>query len=206
MIKDLTLRLYKMKTEATDPKMVRVLKNLMNSMWGKAMQKGYPIREKIVPNEKIEWYCNFQGSYVYSKKQINPDQWLVKIVVPISADFTCPQFSVNVSSYSRKIMQEMIYKAVDMKIPTYYSNTDSICLLEEDAGKLFDGNGLGDFVKEFQSPTRKFICISPKKYIHCFQDGTYKTCNGPRHGEDPEEYFEKIFKFRSRGPSVRSPQ
>jgi hypothetical protein len=212
-IKILTLKLFRMKCEA-DPKMARVLKNLMNGMWGKAMAKGHPLREKIVSSEKVDKYCEFQGNYVYSKRQLNDKEWLLKIVVPINADFSCPQFSVNVSSYSRKIMQEMIYKAVDLKIPTYYSNTDSICLNEADADKLFEeatilhGN-LGDFMREFESTTRKFICLSPKKYIHCFgpkgssstdgafKDGDYKTCNGPRHGEDPEQYFERIYAYRS---------
>jgi hypothetical protein len=198
-IKDLTLSLYKMKTEA-DPKMARVLKNLMNGMWGKAMAKGYPYREKIIPSEKVERYCEFQGDYILSKRQLNPNEWLVKIVLPINANFTCPQFSVNVSSFSRKIMQEMIYKAVDMNIEMFYSNTDSICLLEDDGEKLFEGvnsGNLGDFEREFESSTMKFICLSPKKYIHCFADGKNKTCNVPKNCQDPEAYFERIYEYRA---------
>jgi hypothetical protein len=118
---------------------------------------------------------------------------------------------VNVSSYSRKVMQEMIYKAVDGSIPIYYSNTDCLLVREEDAASLFGpqgdpqgsrgelfpgGSELGDFALEHSS--RKFICISPRKYIHCHKDGSYKFCYGPtKKNKDPEEYFDWLWALKT---------
>jgi hypothetical protein len=104
---------------------------------------------------------------------------------------------VNVSSYSRKVMQEMIYKAVDASIPIYYSNTDCLLVQEEDAPSLFSRSSeLGDFALEHSS--RKFICISPRKYIHCHKDGTYKFCYGPtKKNKDPEEYFDWLWTLKT---------
>jgi hypothetical protein len=142
-----------------------------------------------------------------------PDgRWRLRITKSIMKDFSCPQFSVNVSSYSRKVMQDIVYKAVDNDIPIYYSNTDCLCLREQDVLKLamltssrflshdHDPQDilLGDFIREYPETTRKFICLSPKIYIHCFrddgQDKLWEKRYGPRDkNKDPEEYFEELY-------------
>jgi hypothetical protein len=194
---------------AKEDKLGGVIKNLMNGMWGKAMAKGFPIKERIKSDEKVEAFCESEGTYVYGRTRLPSGDWKVKIVKPLLIDFSCPQFSVGVSSFSRKVMQDIIYKAVDNEIPIYYSNTDCLCLRERDVSILPIGTGLGDFAREYTS--RKFICLSKRKYIHCLKTGGYKICYGPRNkNKDPEEYFESLmssqrdFPWRSKRSSWHS--
>jgi hypothetical protein len=196
----LAMKLYLMRTQEGS-EVSLALKRLMNSMWGKAMAKGFPVRDKNIPASEVEAFCLSQYPYVY-KRSLNPSgDWLVRVVRPILADLSCPQFSVNVSSWSRKVMQETIYSAVDHDIPIYYSNTDCLCLREADVPRLGEvsgrkfltagaGAGLGDFVREYSS--RKFICLSQRKFLHCLRGGGFHACYGPRSG-DPEKYFIHLY-------------
>jgi hypothetical protein len=197
----LALWLYELRSQAGRAEGL-CLKRLMNSMWGKAMSKGFPIRDKIIPSDRVDAFCLSQYPYVYKRSLRSDGQWLVRMVRPIMADLSCPQFSVNVSSFSRKIMQDIIYKAVDHEIPIYYSNTDCLCLREADRDRLSEvsghrflqeGGALGDFVREYSS--RTFICISQRKFIHILSSGGSHACYGPRDKNiDPEEYFERLFR------------
>jgi hypothetical protein len=102
-------------------------------------------------------------------------------------------------------MQDVIYKAVDNEIPIYYSNTDCLCLREADVDRLAEATGrrfvtekprLGDFAREYPEPTRKFICLSQRKYIHCFPNDPPQVRYGPRDkNRDPEEYFERLYQY-----------
>jgi hypothetical protein len=196
----LAMRLFNMRA-AAGRDVSLALKRLMNSMWGKAMCKGFPVRDKNIPDSEVEAFCQRQYPYVYKRSPRPDGSWNIRIVRPILADLSCPQFSVNVSSWSRRVMQETIYSAVDHGIPIFYSNTDCLCLREPDVPRLAEASGrkflvsgagaaLGDFVREHQS--RKFICLSQKKYIHCLKSGGSHVCYGPRSG-DPEKYFERLF-------------
>jgi hypothetical protein len=216
----LAMKLYGMRSQAV-PDVSLALKRLMNSMWGKAMSKGFPVRDKNKSASEVEAFCLKQYPYVY-KRSLRPDgSWNIRIVRPILADLSCPQFSVNVSSWSRKVMQETIYSAVDHGIPIYYSNTDCLCLRESDIPRLAEVSGrkfltssagaaLGDFVREHQST--KFICLSQKKYLHVLKGGGHHVCYGPRDKNmDPEKYFEAVFtrsplcsRSRSRRSSSRT--
>jgi hypothetical protein len=57
---------------------------------------------------------------------------------PVLMQWSQPQFGVNVKSWGRKIIQEIVYKAVDLGVQILYANTDSIFVREEDAQKLVD--------------------------------------------------------------------
>jgi hypothetical protein len=45
---------------------------------------------------------------------------------------------------------------------------------------------------EFQETARKFICLSPRKYVFCFDNAHFKVRFGPKAG-DPEEFFERKY-------------
>ena len=103
-------------------------------------------------------------------------------------------------------MNEVFYRAADLNVPIYYSNTDSLVLDTANLNKLGPilGNDLGQFKIERENIT-KFICISAKKYIQvmgkALEDGVrtptetkvvglHKLKNKP---ENVEEYFEHLY-------------
>ena len=93
-------------------------------------------------------------------------------------------------------MNEVFYRAADLNVPIYYSNTDSLVLDTANLNKLGPilGNDLGQFKIERENIT-KFICISAKKYIQKTPTetkvvGLHKLKNKP---ENVEEYFENLY-------------
>jgi DNA polymerase elongation subunit (family B) len=114
-----------------------------------------------------------------------------------------PQFGVNVLSASIVGMHQIIREAHKMGIRILYTNTD--CLLfevdqDEKMGKYI-GPGLGQFDYEFREYSRKFVCLSKKKYLHCFENGTFRVRFPPKGVEEKDweawfdrKYFEKISK------------
>jgi DNA polymerase elongation subunit (family B) len=87
-----------------------------------------------------------------------------------------------VKNWGRKIIQEIVYQAVDLGVSVLYANTDSIFVSTEDAQKLISagvvtlGTELGEFKVEREFT--KFICLSQKMYWMRMKDGTEKKCFG----------------------------
>jgi hypothetical protein len=100
-----------------------------------------------------------------------------------------PQFGVNVKSWSRKVMQEIIYKAVDLGMEIFYSNTDSIFVSRSDAqwlqnfGIVEIGPELGQW--KIEKEFTKFICLGPKTYWMRMRDGSVKHS----FGQSEEEWW-----------------
>jgi hypothetical protein len=67
----------------------------------------------------------------------------------------------------------------------YYTNTDSVLVRREDVTKIHPlGDQLGQFHVEYEM--RKFICLSPKKWLRVLNDGTVMHS----FGKGSEEWFE----------------
>jgi hypothetical protein len=104
----------------------------------------------------------------------------------ISTNWGQPQFGVNVKSWSRKVMQEIVYKAADLGVEIFYSNTDSLFVRRCDAATLVEcgvlevGYCLGQF--KIEREFERFICLSPKMYWMRLKDGSEKHSFG-RDGE-----------------------
>jgi DNA polymerase elongation subunit (family B) len=105
---------------------------------------------------------------------------------PLLTYWSRPQFGVNVKNCGRKIIQEIVYQAVDLGFSVLYANTDSIFVSTEDAQKLVEsgvvtlGTELGKF--KIEREFTKFICLSQKMYWMRMKDGTEKKSFG-REGE-----------------------
>ena len=127
---------------------------------------------------------------------ITDDSMIVSLLNPVNLHYTMPQFSTNVLSHARCSLNEIFYRAADLNIPIYYSNTDSLVLDTENLPLLgpIVGNECGQFKIERENIS-KFICISAKKYIQITPEdmkvvGLHKLKNKP---EDVESYFEKLY-------------
>jgi hypothetical protein len=177
-----------------------VVKRMINSLFGKSIQKGEYTYTRDVHVLRLESTLRRNRGYVFSVKPIpdSSDERKVRFVKTICAPYIRPQFGVNVLSFSRVGMQKMIDRAISLEHQVYYSNTDCLVMTAEGAeatvGRIgMMGMKLGQFVHELPKPARKFICLSARKYIFCFDNLEPKVRFGPNDDQDPKAYFEWLF-------------
>jgi hypothetical protein len=175
-----------------------VVKRMINTLWGKSMSKDCYVYTREILGDRLMQTLKFNKRYVLGFKRI-PDTELYRVhfVKPICVSFTRPQFGINILSWSCVSMHNLIDKIFLQRV--FYSNTDCLVMTRDDAmalNSLFEnkliGTALGQMDFEFQEKARKFICISPRKYIFCFENGQFKVRFGPKEG-NPEEYFERKY-------------
>ena len=172
------------------------IKLILASLWGKAQTKRSYLKNVMVSKDKFEDFAVYNHSFLYKSTPITDDLSIVSLLNPVSLHYTRPQFSTNVLSHARCALNEVFYRAADLNVPIYYSNTDSLVLDTANLNKLGPilGDDLGQFKIERENIT-KFICISAKKYIQVTPTeskvvGLHKLKNKP---ENVEEYFENLF-------------
>jgi DNA polymerase elongation subunit (family B) len=95
-----------------------------------------------------------------------------------------------VKSWGRKVIQEVVYHAVDLGVEVFYANTDSIFIRRKDIPDVCEACGirLGTELGEFkiEKEFTKFICLSQRKWWMRLVDGTEKHS----FGQDGEEWWE----------------
>ena len=171
-------------------------KLILASLWGKAQTKRSVLKNVVVSSDKFEDFAVYNHSFLYKSKPLTADINIVSLLNPVSLHYTRPQFSTNVLSHARCTLNSLFYKAADLNIPIYHSNTDSLVLDTSNLHKLGSilGDDLGQFKIERENIT-KFICISAKKYVQITPAGPkvvglHKLKNKPN---DVEEYFENLY-------------
>jgi hypothetical protein len=175
------------------------MKGLINTLWGKSIAKDYLAYTKVYNRDQLLAMLEYNKGFVMGFKRIaGTENYTVKFVKPICIPYTHPQFGINVLSFSCTKMHSLIDMTEDGQI--FYSNTDCIVMRRaqsEELNRMHNGSliglQLGQMQYEFTERARKFICLSPKKYIFCFKDGGFKVRYGPKEG-DPEEYFEMKYR------------
>jgi hypothetical protein len=100
----------------------------------------------------------------------------VRTVRPILAPWQVPQFGVNVLSWARKEMQEIIYSLVDAGEKVWYSNTDCLLVRRSAGGLIPVGEKLGEFKVEAEGV--RFICLGPKTRLLVGKNGELKNTFG----------------------------
>jgi hypothetical protein len=160
------------------PELSLILKTVLNAFYGKSIQNDTKGKK------------NKKGNFL-------PE---------ISTHWGQPQFGVNVKSWSRKVMQEIIYQAVDLEVEVFYSNTDSLFIRKRDFVKLISagvvevGPELGQF--KVERVVEKFICLCPKMYWMRLTDGTEKRSFGCDGGEEWwEEQYMRMRESQSQSQS-----
>jgi len=149
-------------------------------------------------NDYIE--KNYQNCKEYEK--INDSHYILKTHKSILEHFSRPHCGVEILSMSKRIMHEVMGTAEDNGIIIYYTDTDSMHILEEDVYKLekifnkkykkpLIGKNLGNFHVDFSLDgvpkenentihARNCIFLGKKTYIDCLvgldKDG--KEVNG----------------------------
>jgi hypothetical protein len=187
--------------ESIQPPILKgVVKRMINTMFGKSIMR-----------EKLTWTMSYdlgdipmfirKGKLddVFSIRR-RGNKYHVTRFKTMTQQWIRPQFGVNVLSHSRVMMQKYIDTAQTIPAIVFYVNTDCLVMragtefeLDDQCDRMLLGDALGRFSYEFEGKARKFICLSNKKYLFCFKDGTFKVRYGPKEG-DPEEYFERKYR------------
>jgi hypothetical protein len=204
-IRDVAVKLWELRMSVKGRPVEKIMKRLMNSLWGKSIAKIWDVKVRTVEDNKMRNVLVRNEGFVYEMHRTGEAKWQVALARPIVKAFRMPQFGINVLSSSIVQMREIISNCNEIDVPVFYTNTDCLLLKQEDLPKLkaftefYDnellGEGLGQFSDEFKVPSRKFICLSKKKYLHCFVDETFRVRFPPKNVEekDLEAWFEKKY-------------
>jgi hypothetical protein len=205
-IQDLSNKLYEMRLNAKkyNHPAEKVIKRLLNSLWGKSIQKEKPTYEKYnIADDKLDNFLFINQDFIYSDKKTGENSNKVILVKTIMSNYSTPHFASNVLNYSKIEMLKLVHRSVQLDLNVVYINTDCLTMLRSDFDKLdedlsrkgFDSefrlslisDKMGDFSIEVES--KLFIALSPYKNIHVLNDNCNRLrCRSKIYG-NPVQYF-----------------
>jgi hypothetical protein len=192
-VRTISERLYYIRQQykAIGSHVQHLLKRLLNSLWGKSIQKPRPTYKVEIAADKIDNFKAFNEDFIYSMQQ-KGNIYECHLIKPLMQNWSLPQFASNVLSYSLKEMSDLIYSAVDLGCEIYYVNTDSLTLSKEHFNILNEkynllSSDLGKFSIEVESST--FYTLGPYKNLHILKDNTARVRYHSKLN-NPIEFFE----------------
>ena len=182
------------KHKKSNPAFGNVLKLLMNSIYGKTIMKKSQEKTLFISAKQVEdgyLYNNFGILKEYERVTVN----CYKVVLQDFDDsYSLNHVGSSILSTSKVIMNEVFYIMDEQKLPMFYTDTDSIHMLDADVTKLADGyrahfnrdligKNLGQFHSDFDlkgavgDPTSIWnVSLGPKCYLDVLkgktEDGT----------------------------------
>ena len=175
-IKKLSRDLYELREyyKSIGSRIEAAFKGILCTLWGKCTYKPKKFVQKTKDVTEFDKVKNKHGVFLYSSQQVNDKTISYSLVKPLSLEYGLPQFSTNILSFSRAFMNDLYFKAADLDIPIYYSNTDCLLMNRADIDKLgVVGDKLGEFKIEYADISRAII-ISAKKFLWIYKDGTIR--------------------------------
>ena len=169
------------------------IKLLLNSIYGKSILKPIDTDISVVnPNKFERWVIQNYNFIKCATAYTGPDgkqkHIYAKMIKPINKHFNLPQFGVNVLSWSKHIMNQVMCLADQEGLDVYYQDTDSLHIGESDVPKLaraykvrygrdLIGKELTQFHCDFDplAPgvpvhSRKLIALGKKSYLDLLED------------------------------------
>ncbi|MBQ8206642.1 MAG: hypothetical protein IJZ77_04190 [Bacilli bacterium] len=141
-------------------------KLIMNSCYGKTIQKPVKYEHRYIKEEKLSkyWYKNYY-KIIECSKLANSNIYDVKIIKQINDQFNFTLLGVQVLSMSKRIMNEVMCLAYDLGIKIFYQDTDSMHIENSELPRLaaaykekfnreLIGKGMGQFHSDFE-PIKK---------------------------------------------------
>ena len=183
------------KFKSTNPALGNVLKLLMNSIYGKTIMKKSQERTVFISAKQVEdgyLYNNFGVLKEY--EQITSNRYKV-VLQDFDDSYSLNHVGSAILSTSKVIMNEVFYIMDENKLPMFYTDTDSIHMLDEDVTKLADGyrahfnrdligKNLGQFHSDFDlkgavdDPTSIWnVSLGPKCYLDVLKGKNKKGKN-----------------------------
>ena len=196
-IKKLAMELYDLREyfKSLNHRIEAAFKGILCTLWGKCVYKQKKTQEKHIEIERSDDFLNVNYDFIYKSRQINNNIISFTLTKPLSLEYGIPQFSTNILSFSRSFMNDLYFKATDLQIPIYYSNTDCLLLDHENIDKLgIIGDKLGEFKIEYKDISRAII-ISGKKFLWIYKSGEIRCIC--RHKKETNEeniaLFEQLY-------------
>ena len=180
-IREVIKKLYDLRVEYKKTKnpMQEIIKLIMNSAYGKSIQKVIKTDLKFVNSEDIafklyDWYYQ-----IHKAEQINSNKWLVEKYKRKTNQFNNCIFGITILSISKRIMNEVMCLAEDLGIEIYYQDTDSMHIeydkvdyLDQEFTKKYSraliGSGMGNFHTDFEPANAycvRHISLGKKMYL-----------------------------------------
>ena len=128
-IRETIKKLFKLRAEYKKQgnSIQQVIKLIMNSGYGKSIQKPIDNELKYIDETKIEHYIYEHWHNIQECQKIpNSKQYLIKLNKTVDKQFNNCVFGVSVLSMSKRIMNEVMCLAEDLGINIYYQDTDSM--------------------------------------------------------------------------------
>lgn len=177
-----------------------VLKLLMNSTYGKLIQKASDEKTTILRgHSKKTKYIDDRYLYVKNADSLGVDhkdettEYLIYEYQSVVESKSAPHLGCQILSCSKRIMNEVMNLAEDNNIEIFYQDTDSMHIFESDVKPLADkfkevydrdliGKTMGQFHCDFSSDKLKgeihsteFIAFGKKCYLDVLSDETGQT-------------------------------
>lgn len=136
-----------------------IYKLLMNSCYGKCLLKPIDTDIDLVPEKKWEDYFSRNYNFIRDYRKMK-GSYCVNKIKPINEHFNNVYAGVEILTMSKRIMNEVMCLADDLKLNIYYTDTDSmhidnnqIEILEKEYNKIHGreliGKNMGQFHTDF---------------------------------------------------------
>ena len=160
-----------------------IFKLIMNSSYGKLCQKPAEDSTEIMSEIKMKNCIEYSYNSIKEITKIQDDQYLVKRYTPIDSHMNMVHLATEVLSMSKRIMFEVMYTAEDNNIPIFYTDTDSMHILDKDIPKLqklynakygreLIGTEMGQFHSDFEMDGCKNVLATESVFLgkKCYCD------------------------------------
>jgi hypothetical protein len=180
-----------------------IYKLIMNSAYGKTLQKSHPESIEFKNENDIDKFIDKNYNYIKSYQELYSEgsfkKYIVKIEKGIEEHFNNAPAGVEVLAMSKRIMNEVMCLAEDNELEIYYQDTDSMHIKECDIKTLAEkykevyhreliGKNMGQFHSDFDSNiivedihATESIFLGKKCYID-------KLCGKDENGNDVVDY------------------
>lgn len=163
-LKDVIFNLFneRLKKKQEGNQIQEVYKLLLNSAYGKTLLKPIDDETIYITSKNYDNYVIRHYNYIKEIVKLNDYTYKIKLIKSIDTHFNNVSCGVEVLSMSKRIMNEVICNAEDLKIPIYYQDTDSLHIDKKNIDKLakfykekYDrvliGKNMGQFHSDFNS-------------------------------------------------------
>jgi len=144
----------------------QIYKLIMNSSYGKTLQKAIDENLVFKTSDEIDKYVDKNYNFIQKYEKINDDgnidRYAITTIKGIEDHYNNCACGVEVLAMSKRIMNEVMCLAENMNIELFYQDTDSMHLYEKDIdplaemyekvyGRVLIGKGMGQFHSDFDS-------------------------------------------------------
>ena len=155
--------------KAGNDSLQQIYKLLMNSSYGKLIQKTPDCDVKYMAKEDLLRYVTKYYNHIKSWSELNNSSYLrMETYKCLDESYSSPHLGSAVLSYSKRLMNRVICLANDNNINVYYTDTDSIHIDEDGVeplsekykelyGKELIGKSLGQFHCDFDFKGMTYI-------------------------------------------------